>query len=97
MQGGVLGAANDGSAVYFVAKGALSGTEANEHGEIAQSGQPNLYVQEGGVTKLIAVLSGEDSSTWGRAPGGELRHMTARVSPNGRWLAVHVPALIDGL
>ena len=86
MQGGVIGAATDDSSVYFVAEGALSGTEANEHGEKAQSGQPNLYVHEGGVTKLIAVLSGEDSPSWGAEPGGELRHMTARVSPNGRWL-----------
>jgi hypothetical protein len=51
---GGSGASEDGSYVYFAADGALTGTEANEHGETAQSGQPNLYLRHGGKTTFIA-------------------------------------------
>jgi WD40-like Beta Propeller Repeat len=92
---GVIGAAEDGSSVYFVsdaklAPGALEGTcietekgsaEAQPLGSIC-----NLYVYRGGETKLIAVLSGEDSPDWGDGIS-ELIKMTARVSPDGGWLA----------
>ncbi|MFZ1153612.1 MAG: hypothetical protein WAN93_01770 [Solirubrobacteraceae bacterium] len=92
VQGLVAGTSEDGSSVYFVGKGVLTGIEANEHGEKAVAGQPNLYLYRAGVTKLIAVLSGaegsslKDVSDWsGREAGSE--SPTVRVSPNGRWLA----------
>ena len=92
--GGVLGASEDGNEVYFVARGALSGTENGER-ETAQAGKPNLYTERYDsathewTTTFIATLSGEDNPDWdGTSPGGtDLNNMTARVSPDGRYLA----------
>ena len=91
-QGIAVGASEDGSYVYFVANG-LQGDGA-QHGatpgdcHVEESTAPeqhcNLYVSHEGVTKLIAVLSGVDKPDWG---AGYLNAPTARVSPNGRWLA----------
>ena len=85
VQEDVVGASEDGSIVYFVATGALV--------EGAEPGKDNLYAEsETGSTwsapRLVAVLSTEDSPTWGQAgfyfsPAG----LAARVSPNGRFLA----------
>jgi hypothetical protein len=84
----VLGAAEDGSVVYFVATGALANG--------AKAGEDNLYVEsESGATwsppKLIAVLSPEDSPSWGGTRGsqeeGDPNKMTAAVSPDGHFLA----------
>jgi hypothetical protein len=87
-EGTVLGAGEDGAAVYFVADGVLTGSEGNAHGEQAQAGQPNLYVSDDGVTSLVAVLSSGDSTGWADGEGAEpLPALTARVSPDGRWLA----------
>lgn len=73
---GVLGASEDGSYVYFVAKGALDTG--------ATAGQPNLYVWHSGeAPHFIATLVGADSSDWDRQPGNQ----TARVTPDGRHLA----------
>ena len=93
VQGGVLGASEDGAWVYFVADGAL--TAEAVHGDCKEnntatdaSASCNLYVRHEGITKLVAVLSGEDLPDWGQENGGEaLEGMTARVSPNGEWLA----------
>ena len=82
VMGTILGISENGSYVYFVASGVLTGAQANERGETAVAGQPNLYVRHAGVTRLIAVLSGEDSSDWW---SGGLSGLTARVSPNGVW------------
>jgi WD40-like Beta Propeller Repeat len=54
---GVIGIAPDGSYVYFVAKGVLTGSEANEAGEHAEEGADNLYVYSGGHRRFIAQLS----------------------------------------
>ena len=83
VQGLVVGASEDGSSVYFVANGVLSGTEANERGEKAQSGQPNLYRRHDGVTSFIVTLTAGDSPDWAVS----LAEFAARVSPDGRWLA----------
>jgi hypothetical protein len=88
---GVSGAAEDGSYVYFVADGALTG-QPNSNGDSAQAGQPNLYVvHNGGRPVFIAALdAGTDSMNWLKVnweqeinitPG-----LTARVSPNGRFV-----------
>jgi hypothetical protein len=84
------GASEDGSWVYFVANGVLG--DGGEHGAVpgnCSTGEQsatntcNLYVLHGGTTKLVAVLSGGDVPDW----SGRLSGLTARVSPNGEWLA----------
>lgn len=93
---GVLpGASEDGSRVYFVANGVLvpgavsgsCGSEGSNPTELC-----NLYVARfaGGEWQapgLVAVLSTEDRNDWAGELEGPLRRLTARVSPNGRWLA----------
>jgi hypothetical protein len=83
---GVIGASEDGSSVYFVSDSALTGEQANARGQKAETGQPNLYLSRDGSTVFVATLSAEDSPDWG---GGQsdLTLMTARVSPDGSWLA----------
>jgi hypothetical protein len=95
VQGLVLGSSDDSSYVYFVANGVLG--DGAEHGaapgsckfpERAGDGTCNLYVWHGGVTRLIAVLSGQDVADWA---GIELdlsfQGQTSRVSASGRYLA----------
>jgi len=82
VRGLVLAASKDGSAVYFVADGVLAPG--------ARPGANHLYVRRGGVTKLIAGLSGADKSDWGNPePPSEqpsITAQTARLSPDGDWL-----------
>jgi hypothetical protein len=87
MVGGVLGASSDGGWLYFVAGGVLENGGVPVAGAVA--GQPNLYVRHEGMTSLVAVLSGDDETDWGRTGGGatNLVRLTARVSPDGEWLA----------
>jgi hypothetical protein len=94
---GFSGAAEDGSRLYFVAKGALTSAQENAGGEVAQSGQPNLYVLEDGALTFIATLdSTSDRGAWsyeltrqsGRPPeavGGS--QLGTRTSPDGRYFA----------
>jgi hypothetical protein len=91
---GVLGASEDGSTVYVVARGVL--TEApNARGEIPNSGQENLYLlhrEAPGSWRpaFIVTLSGTDSPDWLGGSGGDPEPdngFTSRVSPNGRYLA----------
>jgi hypothetical protein len=76
--------------VYFVADGLLGNAEARG----AVSGTPKLYLAhyDGSgweAPQFIATLSGEDIADWGgtRSSTESLAYLTARVSPNGRWLA----------
>jgi len=83
---GVIGAAEDGSDVYFVASAALTPeTETNAAGQHAEAGEENLYVNDmgDGKTHFIARLSKEDNLDWTAQP----KNITARVSPDGRHLA----------
>jgi WD40-like Beta Propeller Repeat len=87
---GVSGASEDGSYVYFVANGVLApnavqGTCAGESYPLPTH-RCNLYLRHGGITTLVAVISEEESPDYG---GGSrfLSRLTARVSPNGRYLA----------
>lgn len=90
----VYGASEDGSAVYFVARGALA--------EGAVSGANNLYFarRNGSAweVKLIATLSEEDSAGFGEAPteGGNFVRLSGRVSPNGRFMAFMSNAKLTG-
>lgn len=94
VQGTITGASEDGTVVYAVARGVLT-TTPNGRGEAATAGGYNLYRIErapgsgrGSWTPVfVAGLSADDAPDW--AGGGEngLTGLTARVSPNGRWLA----------
>ncbi len=65
---GVVSVSEDGSHVYFVAKGVLTGSETNEYGHAAQAGAHNLYVfqQDGaypaGHLAFITTLSSETTT-----------------------------------
>ncbi len=73
---GVSRISEDGSHVYFVAKGDLTGASRNEYGEVAREGEDNLYVYEqdaqypDGRTLFIADLvpggesAGGDEADW---------------------------------
>ena len=92
VRGGVLGASEDGAAVYFVANGVLS-EAANARGEKAKPRQPNLYVHRGGASEFIATLAGEDEHDWDRkAPGPADARLAQRPLPG-----VDVPSAADGL
>ncbi len=85
----------DGSWSYFVSgealtSGAQSEPQCNVYGSL--EGLCNLYVSHSGVTRLVAVLSNEDSPDWqgtasGSSAGDKLPNRTSRVSPDGRWFA----------
>ncbi len=99
VQGGVLGASEDGSSVYFVANGVLAaGAQSGGCRFHAPTGVGcNLYVahyngeQWEEQPRFIARLSSEDAPDWGRPEGSyreyDLKDLTARVSPNGEYLA----------
>jgi DNA-binding beta-propeller fold protein YncE len=83
----VLGISEDGSSVYFVATGALAGGSTG--------GQDNLYLAhwDGSewATRYITTLSSEDELDWhgGSDPiSNDLTGMRARVSADGRYLAI---------
>jgi hypothetical protein len=87
--GSVLGVSEDGSYVYFVADGVFASGAVHGRCEAISSEQAssddlcNLYVHHDGVTKLVAVLSDKDFPDWNSSLSGQ----TARVSPDGQWLA----------
>jgi DNA-binding beta-propeller fold protein YncE len=81
---GVIGASEDGAYAYFVAKGALTGSQENAAHEKAKEGANNLYLwHEGEGLRFIAALSELDQRDWGSAPN----ELTARITPSGRHLA----------
>ena len=77
----VLGASEDGSYVYFVANGDLAAGARPGDCELGPPSETvcNLYVAHDGTTMFVATLSGEDRNDY--------EWLTARVSPDGRWLA----------
>jgi DNA-binding beta-propeller fold protein YncE len=99
VQGFPFGASEDGTSVYLVAQGVLAGNE-NGNGEMAIDGKDNLYeLHYDGArwsTTFIATLSGEDSPVWEGNQNGNTAYLTARVSPNGRYLAFMSAAPITG-
>jgi hypothetical protein len=54
---GVLGVSEDGASVYFNAAGVLT-SQPNEHKELPQPGQGNLYLSRGGASAFIAFGAG---------------------------------------
>jgi hypothetical protein len=92
VQGAVLGASPDGSLIYFVANGVLGdgATQGATSGNCSLregTGHCNLYVREGITVRFIAGLSGADFPTWAGGNPDDLGVLTARVSPDGQWLA----------
>jgi hypothetical protein len=98
VQGGAIGASEDGSYVYFVANGVLAEGALPGHcvsGGL-RSAKCNLYeVHNNGSKwespKLIARLSNEDGPDWGTISEQRTEYkvdeMTSRVSPDGHFLA----------
>jgi len=80
---GVSGASEDGSYVYFVAQGVLTGSQENSHHAKAEAGKPNLYLRHTGTTTFIATLSAEGGNRcdWAQYC------LSARVSSNGAFIA----------
>ena len=89
---GVARVSEDGSHVYFVAQGALTGM--NREGKAPGVGEPNLYVSvrecPGEVsscanpverTSFVATLSGADSEDWGAQD-----RRPVQTTPDGRFL-----------
>ena len=89
---GVARISEDGSHVYFVARGALTGT--NREGKAPVTGEPNLYVAvdecAGGEstcedpverTSFIATLSGADGGDWNPTD-----KRPVQATPDGRFL-----------
>ncbi len=80
---GVSGASEDGSYVYFVAKGVLSASQENSHGAKAVAGEANLYLRHAGATTFIATLN----ATQGDQCDWSALCLTSRVSANGAFIA----------
>jgi DNA-binding beta-propeller fold protein YncE len=96
--GGVLGASEDGSYVYFVANAALASGASPGDCEVSEAPPGmgcNLYVrhyngseEKWEATKLVGELSEEDQPDWdGNGHQGVLTYMSSRVSPDGQYLA----------
>jgi DNA-binding beta-propeller fold protein YncE len=97
---GVIGASEEGSYVYFVANGVLGDAAANgaKPGDCERTFNDltqtcSLYVDHYNTAinaweqpHYIATLSGADAPSWGEHHL-DLDGLTARVSPNGRYLA----------
>ena len=81
---GVVAVAEDGSAVYFVARSVLAAG--------AQDGKPNLYVRRAGALELVGTLAEADSSDW--TSWAEER--TARLTADGGHLAFLSRASLTG-
>jgi hypothetical protein len=82
----VPGLGDDGSTIYFVARAVLD-SAANDAGENAVAGEPNLYVwREGHGVRFIATLSEEDANDWGGDKGLTVG-LSAAASPSGRYLS----------
>ena len=79
MRDAILGASEDGSSVYFVASGELTGSQQNGQGRNAQAGEPNLYLLRdtgsGWQPTFIATLGPEDEHDW-----------FARPNPGRNWI-----------
>jgi hypothetical protein len=82
----VSGFSEDGTRLYFVARGVLD-EAANEAGETASSGTPNLYLwEEGQGVRFIATLTDQDRLVWGGLEKLSVK-ISADTSPSGRYFA----------
>ncbi len=99
LQGMVLGIDGSGSTLAVVAHGILTHA-ANVRGSGPVAGQDNLYElhQEGTDwrTTFIATLSTGDGPEWEGNSLDDPAFVTARISPNGRYLAFMSEASLTG-
>lgn len=95
---GFSGASEDGSYLYFVARGILTGGGENSEGAAAAPNSANLYLAHEGTLTFIATLdrsSGEsDLADWqealgaaGEEPATNTGVLTTRTSPDGHFFA----------
>jgi hypothetical protein len=86
----VSGLSEDGSRLYFVARGVLD-EQPNDEAEAATAGEPNLYYwQDGKGVRYIGSLSERDEAVWGargKQVVGFAAAMSAKVSPGGHFFA----------
>jgi hypothetical protein len=94
---GVLGASEDGSYVYFVANGVFAPGAEPGNCEDTGVGVCNLYAMHyngsSWMTKFIAQVTGGDLADWDVT---YLAGLSARVSPDGRFLAFMSLASLTG-
>jgi WD40-like Beta Propeller Repeat len=96
----VLGASHDGSYVYFVAnsmlaQGATQGACSNRNTEESASAACNLYEYHDGEITFITTLGEDDEHDWNQASNG-IGSLTARVSPDGRFVTFMSDRSITG-
>ena len=91
---GVVRGSSDGSHVYFIAEGVLTG-EANEYGKTAEAGKENLYGvdTETGQIRFIAVVSGLEHAEGGNSFPHSPR---AQTTPDGLDLVFSSTAQLAG-
>jgi len=85
----VSGLSNDGTTLYFVARGGLD-SRPNQFGDSAEPGQPNLYRwHEGEGVTFIATLAEQDDPSWGIgiASVPQVNQLSTGTSPSGRYFA----------
>ncbi len=99
VQGLLFGTSQDGTSTYFVAQGVLAANENGNH-EKALNGKNNLYEAhfDGSqwMSTFIAVISSEDNPEWEGFHVSNTAFLTARVSPDGRYLAFMSAASLTG-
>jgi phosphodiesterase/alkaline phosphatase D-like protein len=99
VQSFIFGVSEEGTSIYLVAQGVLA-SNINGDGEFAIDGDSNLYeLHNDGSrwsTTFVAALSGLDSPEWEGNQNANSAYLTARVSPNGRYLAFMSAAPITG-
>ncbi len=81
---GVMAMSADGSHVYFVAKGVLTGEEENQNHEKAEEEADNLYVYGEGHLAFITTLSSSDEGEFTNTHPSQ--SFNANVTPDGLFL-----------
>jgi hypothetical protein len=97
VRGNIVGTDESGNLVYFVANGRLAPRSVAGNCPIVigsahlppPTTECNLYVHDAtsNETRLVAILAGSDFPDWSGDLTTNLEYLTARVSPNGRYLA----------
>lgn len=87
---GFSGGSDNGSHLYFVARGVLTGSQQNAQGEIAEAGEPNLYLARNGFLVYVATLAPWEGSSGGRDKlnwwGNDSDLLNTAWSPSGEYL-----------
>jgi hypothetical protein len=82
------GEGENGTHLYFVARGVLTGSGQNIQGAVAQPFSPNLYLMRDGKVSFITTLDGvADRLVWQEGNSPNTGNLQTSVSPSGRYLA----------